>query len=256
MIKEDHSIDTAAMAVVNVRKTNDLAAEASALLALGQALLMTNRKSEGRYICRQAERLAFQVGDRGTQGQALTALGMNLEELERRNKDDRWREWYLSGREETAPYRTFESARADEFYKAGSQRGIHYFGAERLLLDLAVGYVVCKFLGSFTEAFAAKLGERLGESTASAIGRIRLLLDRGNNHNELDIVMRGRTTLILPENFTDEAKLAAIELDVTADGIHGAVLHWDSVTGQWKSDSPEQTIQQDGAGNQRRTSPA
>ena len=231
---DDLTIGAATPASADPQNKDDLAAEARVLLTLGQALLKAERKSEGLYICRQAARLAFQIGDRSTQERTTTALGMNLEMLQREGgKDRRWIKYFGMDYCVIESCHSFESARGGRFYEAGSQKRIHHFGGERLLVDLAVGYVACKFLGSFTEAFAAKLGERLGESTTNAIGRIRLLLDRRNSHRELDVITQGRTTLVLPEDFTDEAKLAAIELDVTADGIRGAVLHWNAATSQW-----------------------
>jgi hypothetical protein len=41
------------------------------------------------------------------------------------------------------------------------------------------------------------------------------------------------TTLILPDPLSDEAKLAIIELDVTASGIRGKTLRWNESTGTW-----------------------
>jgi hypothetical protein len=108
--------------------------------------------------------------------------------------------------------------------------------SELTLVEVAAGFVVVKFLGPFAEAFAAKLGERLGESLAGAIGRIRLLRNHRNGRDDLDAVLPGRvrTTLVLPEDFSDAARLAAIDLDVSAKGIRGAELHWDSDAGIWR----------------------
>jgi hypothetical protein len=151
-------------------------------------------------------------------------------------------------------------------------------------------------LGPFLEAFSAKLGEQLGESTARVIGRIKLIHRRGEERplskqqaaaaNQLVVVVDrrcatchgtgtgpsgrpcgpcslvlkavelnpadfapsrvirltidmepARTTLILPDPLSDEAKLAIIELDVTASGVRGKTLRWNESTGIWAADS-------------------
>ena len=219
--------------MADARLHNNRAGEARALTILGRALFTAGRTSEGRYICRQSEVIAHELGNPDIQDQAPTVLDLNLKMLEEpETSNEEWRD-LLVQYEETAKYMTFESARADKFYESGSRRRIYHFGGERLVVELAFGFVTLKFLGPFIEAFAAKLGERLGESTADAIARIRLLRNRKDDRKEMDIVLTGRTTLLLPEDFTDEARLATIELDVTDLGVRGAVLHWDSVTGKW-----------------------
>jgi hypothetical protein len=76
----------------------------------------------------------------------------------------------------------------------------------------------------------------LGESAAAAIGRLRLLRNRKDGRRDLDVLMPGsqRTTLVLPEDFDDAARMAAIELDMSTDGVRGAELHWDATTGRWR----------------------
>jgi hypothetical protein len=97
--------------------------------------------------------------------------------------------------------------------------------------DLVVGFAAVKVLGPFLETFAGKLGERLGESTAQALARVRLWPGRlaiGFSSSPVE------TQLVLPEDFTDEAKLAMIDLDVACDEVQGQMLHWDQDSGEWK----------------------
>ena len=237
MEEDDPLIDAALQAVVGARELNDLAAEARALNALGLALLRVHRTSEGHYICRRAERLGYEVGDRDIQSQALAALGFSLEELDKLSgQDGRWREILLHEAGETEYYFAPAEARSAEFYTSGARREGTYRASELAVVELAVGFVVLKFLGPFAEAFAAKLGERLGESTASAISRFRLLWNHKDDRKDLDVVIPGpmTTTLVLPENFTDAAWLAALDLDVNAEGVRGSELHWDALAGRWR----------------------
>lgn len=236
-VVEDPVIDASMQAVADARKLNDRAAEARALVTIGSTLLGAHRVSEGRYICRQAEKLGRELGDRDIQSQALAGLGVTLEELgELDSHGGPWREALLSGAGETQYFLSSAEARSDEFYKNGVRRGAAYRVSELTFAELAVGFVVVKFLGPFVEAFAAKLGERFGESAASAIGRIRLLWDHKDGRRDLDVIVSGSatTTLVLPEDFTDAARLAAIDLDVNAEGVRGAELHWDASAGSWR----------------------
>jgi hypothetical protein len=233
MAPQDSVIDDAAQAVADARTRSDRAGEARALSGLGQALVNAHRVAEGHYICWQAVQLAEELGDREAQGQALTPLGLSLEELDDwTSRDGSWREFLLGSSVETEWFASRTGARSDEFYASGSYRSA--YRTTELFVELAVGFVVVKFLGPFAEAFATKLGERLGESAARAIGRLRLLWNHADDRRDLDVVLPegARATLVLPHEFTDAARLAVIELDVTRVG--GAELHWDPDTGQWR----------------------
>jgi hypothetical protein len=111
-------------------------------------------------------------------------------------------------------------------------------------MDVAVGFAALKVLGPFAEAFASKLGERLGESTAQAVSRIRLLArrhdHRGEPHGGMLAVRTGDelTMVVLPAELADDARLALIDIDPTVDGVRGAVLHWDPVAGAWHTGDP------------------
>jgi hypothetical protein len=104
--------------------------------------------------------------------------------------------------------------------------------------EIAAGYVAVKLLGPFLESFAGKLGEQLGESVGKAIVRISLRRPR-SGPRRLSVRLPdtlGSTTLKLPEQFTEEAKLAIIDLDLSAEEVRGRQLHWDPVTGAWKAE--------------------
>jgi hypothetical protein len=107
---------------------------------------------------------------------------------------------------------------------------------------VAVGFAANKTLGPFLQAFATKLGEPLGESCAQALRRIKLhrltpgVSKRSTGGVDRKIVIElpeGSTVVELPDPFTDEAKEAFIDLDVTADEVAGKTLRWDPATGKW-----------------------
>jgi hypothetical protein len=102
--------------------------------------------------------------------------------------------------------------------------------------ELAGGFIALKILGPFLEAFAAKLGEQLGESVGRALGRITLFRWVGRLRHLGVAVPDSRvwTRLELPEDLTEEARLALIDLDPTADDVRGRLLHWDETTQTWR----------------------
>ncbi|MFI2909575.1 hypothetical protein ACG2OD_15170 [Streptomyces sp. PDY-4] len=42
------------------------------------------------------------------------------------------------------------------------------------------------------------------------------------------------TVVVLPEDFTEEAQLALIDLDVTAEEVRGTTLRWNPDTAAWE----------------------
>lgn len=102
--------------------------------------------------------------------------------------------------------------------------------------EIAAGFFALKLLGPFAEAFASKLGERLGESAAAAASRIRLVRRNVSSTKEELVVRQGttQTIIVVSRTLTDEARLALIDLDVTADGIRGMTLQWDAESKTWR----------------------
>ncbi|GGV77637.1 hypothetical protein GCM10010228_44780 [Streptomyces massasporeus] len=106
-----------------------------------------------------------------------------------------------------------------------------------LFEEILVGFLAVKFLGPFLEAFAGKIGEQFGESAVRALGRIRVTRkhDTDSRNLEIDDSDTGiPTVLVLPEDFTEEAQLALIDLDVTAGEVRGTTLRWNPDTAAWE----------------------
>lgn len=122
-----------------------------------------------------------------------------------------------------------------------------------LVLEGFGAFVGLKVIGPMAEAFAAKLGESLGETALAASRRIllRFKKERAETMIKLDAMIvtatGAVTTVVLPDSLTndsfaavlkdlpltDEALLALIDLDVTADGVRGETLRWDPKTKTW-----------------------
>lgn len=225
--------DLAAAALAGASATGDRRGEAQALWDLAAALMEVGRASEGRYLFRRCAGLAEELGEREIEDKALTSLGYGLAQLE--ELGGRWRAVLLEGGDETEHFPSLAAARSGESYRTGRRPDDAVRISQSAAVVLASGFVAVKFLGPFVEAFATKLGEGLGESAVAAAGRLRLLWDHGDGRRDLDVLTPGpqRTTLVLPENFDDAARLAAIDLDLGAEGVQGAELHWDDATGTW-----------------------
>jgi hypothetical protein len=107
-------------------------------------------------------------------------------------------------------------------------------GPSVLVEEIAAGFLALKLLGPFAEAFASKLGERLGESTAAAVSKIRLFRGVRPPLEKFEALQATTDTLIvIPEVLSDDARLALIDIDLTQDEIRGKILRWDSESKTW-----------------------
>jgi hypothetical protein len=136
------------------------------------------------------------------------------------------------------------------------------FPAIKAAVAAASGFVAVKILGPFVEEWAKKIGEKLGESTVRALGRLRATrADTGTTHGvaELEASLpsaHSPTTLILPQPLSDAAKLALIDLDPTDNAVRGQTLYWSETEGAWlsrqnwfaafKTRHPEFTVEKNG----------
>jgi hypothetical protein len=78
----------------------------------------------------------------------------------------------------------------------------------------------------------AALGKRAGDGFVDLITRIR----QNGKTTEAEISVDGARAarLIVTGNLPDEARLALLDLDVTAEGLRGRELRWDAATGEWR----------------------
>jgi len=119
-------------------------------------------------------------------------------------------------------------------------------GPEAVAATVIAGFLAAKALGPFLEAWATKLGELAGESTARMLGRIHMtkIRHRGRGGGELPedrtelvaVLPNGYLIVILPRHLSDAAKLALIDIN-PADFTEPTTqaLYWCANAGAWLS---------------------
>lgn len=135
---------------------------------------------------------------------------------------------------ETRPTRWWRRRRRPKirFRLASRGRSVELGSANiSLWLEAAGGLVAVKGLGPFLEAFAKKLGDALGESTATALGRLR----PGKDRSVVEAILseKAKVSFELDAATPDEARLALLDLDVTAPELHGKTLRWRPEENAW-----------------------
>jgi hypothetical protein len=210
------AVDIALRAAALARQSHSPVGERQAMLMLAGVFHELGRTSEAEFCDAEAARPAVRE-DGVTVSSPDTARASGLQYLRRGQDFDR--------RPGIRRYYSFEQARGQVTYSLGPDASYD--------VELLVGYVAVKLIGPFLEAFAKKLGEQIGESTSRALGRLRVLRDRRTRRTELDVNGSSTTTLVLPEDMTDEARLAFLDLDMTASELQGTTLYWDEKAGKW-----------------------
>jgi len=93
----------------------------------------------------------------------------------------------------------------------------------------------------FSKAFLETLGSRAGDSIANLPKHVRDLV-RKNHHDrrtrEIHVSVEGEATaiVVVTAKLPDEARLALLDLDVTAKELRGEVLRWNSAQLSWLPD--------------------
>lgn len=265
-------IDAAWQALTEARGLGDNRAESMALTVLGQALAEAGRE-DAFFFEGQAIRFGAKEGQLPAQAEillrraeVLEGMGTVLQQLEERSSSEMtpqeisarpvgaeghqrpkdqlidnaartyWRAAVALNRigERKAAERA--QRRSDDLRPSTSPE--KRAAASRVELTLAVGFLVVKLLGPFLEEFAKKLGGQLGESSARALGRVRLARLRPGAREALEAELPGPVVLRfeLPEDFTDAAKLAIIDFDLAAHPC-SVTLHWNEATGAWQEEA-------------------
>jgi hypothetical protein len=92
----------------------------------------------------------------------------------------------------------------------------------------------------FAKAYLETLGKRVAEGTANLPKYMRQLVQRRvpreDMPDETYIGMKDGTaaTIVVDDRLPDEARLALLDLDVTAPELRGKELHWDWVAQAWR----------------------
>jgi hypothetical protein len=153
----------------------------------------------------------------------------------------------LSGSELETPWRRccdhlLQRGTMRDMSEQGAARGDHYVTGNIAGHDITIGFMAevaaGASLATFLRAYCAELGKRFGGSTADWISKVHV---RKRVHPT-----EGKTALEVPVNdvvtkfevadnddLPDEAKLALIDLDITAEGVRGHRLMWDAKVQRW-----------------------
>jgi len=141
-----------------------------------------------------------------------------------------------------APGRVTVTIEAGRDCSVSGSNIIVHFNPETVALGTAVAI--------YSKAFLEALGKRTGEGVADLSKRLGdLVLDRGKSKkakpnpylkdepDEAVIGVSSKTAMIVVAGDTpDEARLALLDLDVTAEEVRGKTLRWDATAGAWVPD--------------------
>lgn len=91
--------------------------------------------------------------------------------------------------------------------------------------------------GNFSAAFVQTLGQRAADGAVKRVGDlVQTHVRRKGKPDETRIGVDdgSAATIGITEDTPDEARLALLDLDVTADELRGKLLHWDSSASAWR----------------------
>lgn len=225
MESDTPDLDAAWEQVVAARAKGNKSAEASALRLLAQALHHEGRSAEARVVSADAADLGMR------RGMHYVA-------------DARKVDWYFS-----AYGRDPNPNRSAPMLSGGGLQ------VTELVI---VGYLAVNALGPFLQAWATKLGELAGESTARMLGRIHLKKIRYSSsgfgggelpEGRIELTASPPNTfpivLVMPRHLSDAAILALIDLDPAKlgpshkhplAGHNPMTLYWCKDAGRWLTD--------------------
>ncbi len=94
-------------------------------------------------------------------------------------------------------------------------------------------YPILTALAVYSKAFLETLARRHADGLAD---RVRMRLRKNGKDTEAEIGLRGgaSATVVVTGDLPDEARLALLDLDVTADELRGKLLRWDSSASAWR----------------------
>lgn len=112
----------------------------------------------------------------------------------------------------------------------------HSLDAAVITISLSETVVTATALTIFAKAFLETLGRRAGEGAANLLDRVRVKVHKKSDADEYHLGVDGgaAATVVVTEDLPDEARLALLDLDVTADELRGKLLRWDSATSAWR----------------------
>jgi hypothetical protein len=97
-------------------------------------------------------------------------------------------------------------------------------------------------LGNFSAAFVQALGKRAADGAVKRMGDlVQTRVRRKGKPDECRIGVDdgSAATITITADTPDEARLALLDLDVTADELRGKTLRWDDDAMAWRADSAD-----------------
>ena len=100
------------------------------------------------------------------------------------------------------------------------------------------GVVFLAAAAVYSKAFVEALARRHADGVANLV---RTGVRRKGKPDETRIGVNdgSAATIAITADTPDEARLALLDLDVTADAVHGKLLRWDSSVSAWRSDDDQ-----------------
>lgn len=108
---------------------------------------------------------------------------------------------------------------------------------EDMAADTWVQVMLAFALGNFSVAFIQALGQRAADGAAKQVSDlVRTRVRRKGKPDEarIGVADGSAATIAITADTPDEARLALLDLDVTADELRGKLLRWDSTTSAWR----------------------
>jgi len=95
--------------------------------------------------------------------------------------------------------------------------------------DLLAGYVAVEFAKGYIDALAG----RAADASLGLVQHVRFRRNRRTGEMRAGVDGGGASTVVITDDLPDEARLALLDLDITADGMRGKELGWDPDAGAW-----------------------
>jgi len=244
--------------LVHARRAANKAFEALAMTRLAQALVEARRGEEAALIYEESESLSPDRDTRIAQARLLmNRADQLLGFVESRRSPDGID---ISFFDPDRGFARFAYLRAEQTFRElgldedAQQAALRCPARTPVVLNrimpdfevLASGFVAIKLVGPFLEAFAKKLGDQLGETTARALGRIKLRapipprvedVDHPYEESRQQLMVRLPDSSVLievGERLSDEAILALVDLDLVARENKGRLLRWNATDNMWQ----------------------
>jgi hypothetical protein len=125
---------------------------------------------------------------------------------------------------------------------SGQDINIGHIGSGNVFIGMAEPATLTA-VAIYSKAFLEALGSRTGEGVANLAARLggfmrRRVRWKGGGGSEFEYLIGpddgSAAIIVVTEDTPDEARLALLDLDVTAPELRGKELYWDPATGMWR----------------------